>query len=379
MEIVSYNNCAELDALAERWNYLGRQGLYFVPSFPELRNRLEASGCKFRLVVALDNSEITAIACFIYSNVNKNYEIATRKLFRLPVKVVELFGSCVLGEPSENVIRKIFHLIIEEGGFDLINIGHIFVDSPLYKAVTSLHNVIVWNVTRKKQLWWLIRLPSSFDEYISSLRKSARIRIARDYRRFEREAPEFRVLQLPEEVDIFLRDAEKISHQTYQWNLSYGLCNNESTRQRFIRLAKNGDLRCYITYLHGEPCAFGWGQLSHRKFLFRQTGYDPKHRKLSPGTALIMRMIRDLIENTDCEVFDFLWGGEDGYKSRFGTVHLSCASIQAAKIYKPYSVLIAALDQVLNLSKNLVGLVVELGPVKARLRSALRRYGVGTY
>jgi Acetyltransferase (GNAT) domain len=379
MEILSYNNCTELDALEDRWNLLGRQGLYFVPSFQELRNRLEAGGCKFRLLVALDNSQIIAIACFIYSNINKTYEIATRKLFRLPVKVVDLFGSCVLGEPNENVIRKFFHHIIKEGGFDLINIGHIFVESPLHKAATSLGNVIVWNVTRKRQTWWLIQLPDSFDEYISSLRKTARSHIARDYRRFERAAPEFRVMQLPEEVDIFLRDAEKISYLTYQWTLSYGLYNNENTRQKFMRLAKNGNLRCYISYLHGKPCAFGWGELSHRKFLFRQTGYDPQHRKLSPGTALIMRMIRDLIENTDCEVFDFLWGGEDGYKSRLGTVNLSCASIQAAPIYKPYSLLIAVLDQVLNLFKNLVGSVIERGPVRARLRSMLRRFGVGTF
>jgi hypothetical protein len=379
MEIVSYSTCSELAALEDRWNHLGKQGLYFVPSFPELRNRLEANECKFRLLVALEDSQITAIACFIYGHANKTYEFASRTLFRLPVKMVDLFGSCVLGEPSETVIREFFHLIIEEGGFDVINVGHIFVDSPLYKAVISLHGLIVWRVTRKMQLWWLIRLPNSFDEYISSLRKTARIHITRDCRRFERESPEFRIIRFPQEVDIFLQDAEKISHLTYQWNLNYGLRNDENTRQKFIRLAKNGNLRCYVIYLHGKPCAFGWGELSHGKFHFRQTGYDPQCRKLSPGSALIMRMIRDLIENTDCKIFDFQWGGDDGYKSRLGTFSTSCALIQAAPIRRPYSRLIAALDQGLNLLKNLAGSVVERGPIKGRLRSALRRYGVGTF
>jgi Acetyltransferase (GNAT) domain len=379
MEIVIYRNCSELTTLEERWDHLGKQGLYFVPSFPELRNRLEANGCKFRLLAALENSQITAIACFIYGQVSKTYEFASRTLFRLPVKMVDLFGSCVLGEPGETVIRKFFQLIIEEGGFDVINVGRIFVDSPLYKAVNSLDDVVVWQVTRKTQLWWLIKLPDSFDEYISSLRKTARAHITRDYRRFERQAPEFRMMRLPEEVDIFLRDAETISHLTYQWNLNYGLCSDGNTRQKFLRLAENGSLRCYITYVQGKPCAFGWGELNHGKFHFRQTGYDPQYRKLSPGSALILRMIRDLIENTDCKVFDFLWGGDDGYKSRLATFSTSCASIQAAPIYRPYSRLIAGLDQGLNLFKNLAGSIVERGPVKARLRSVLRRYGVGTF
>ena len=379
MQIMSYSNCSELPALEDSWSHLGKLGLYFVPSFPELRNRLEADRCKFRLLAALENSQITAIACFIYGKVDKTYEVASRTLFRLPVRMVELFGSCVLGEPSETVIREFFQRIIEEGGFDVINIGHIFVNSPLYKVATSLSDAVTWRVTRKMQTWWLIRLPGSFDQYISSLRRTARAHITRDYRRFEREAPEFRVMQLPQDVDAFLHDAATISHSTYQWNLNYGLRSDESTQQKFMRLAENGNLRCYITYIRGEPCAFGWGELCHGKFHFRQTGYDPRYRKVSPGSALIMKMIQDLIENTDCEVFDFLWGGDDGYKSRLGNFGTSCASLQVAPIDKPYSRLIAILDQGLNLIKNIAGLVVEYGPVKARLRSALRRFGVGTF
>jgi hypothetical protein len=80
--------------------------------------------------------------------------------------------------------------------------------------------------------------------------------------------------------------------------------------------------RCAVIFffVENKPCAFGWGELAYKRFVFQQTGYDPDYRKLSPGTALMMRMIRDLIEHTDCEVFDFLWGGDEGYKSRLGTV-----------------------------------------------------------
>jgi hypothetical protein len=270
-------------------------------------------------------------------------------------------------------------LILKEGGFDLINIGHIFAESQLCKAASRLRGTVTWSGARKEKLWWLIRLPRSFDEYVASLRETTRHHVTRDCHRFERAAPQFRIMTRPEDVDIFLQDAEKISQRTYQWNLNYGIRNDEATRQHFVRLAENGTLRCYLSYVQGKPCAFGWGELAHKRFSFRQTGYDPEYRKLSPGTALMMKMIRDLIENTDCKVFDFQWGGDDGYKSRLGTISVGCTSMQVAPMYRPYSLLVAVFEQMLHLAKNAVGLVVERGPIKARLRSALRRYGIGTF
>ena len=222
-------------------------------------------------------------------------------------------------------------------------------------------------------------MPRSFDEYFASLRKSVRAHIVRYCRRFERENPDFRVMQRPEEVEVFLRDAEKISRLAYQWKFGGGVHNDQNTRQELMRLAENGILRCYIVYLRGNPCAFGWGKLSYGKFSFQSTGYDPQYRKLSPGTALMIRMIRDLIENTNCKVFDFRWGGEDGYKSRFGSFSVGCAWVRVAKIYRPYSLFIILLDQTLNLAKNLVGLIIERGPLRKQLRSARRRHGIETF
>jgi len=382
MKIISYNKCSELDAVEDAWNRLGEQGLYFVPSFSELKYQLETSLSQFQLLVAVDNSQIKAIACFTYENTVRHYGIATRKLLDLPIKTITLFGSCVLGEPAEDIIRMLFRQVIDGSNFDLIDVGEIFVDSPLYNAVTTLRGVIAWNGSRKKRHWWLIRLPNSFEEYIGSLRETARKRIIRDCRKFEREDdPDFRIIQHPEEIDGFLKDAEKISRTTYQWNFGYvyGVHNDEITRQKFMRLAEAGTLRCYIAYLRGTPCAFGWGKLNYGRFSFQRTGFDPKYSKLSPGTALIIRMIRDLIENTNCEVFDFMWGGDDGYKARFGNVDLSCATILAAKIHRPYSLLILLLDQTLNFAKTLVGLIIEHGPLRKRLRSVRRRQGIGTF
>ncbi len=380
MEIVSYTDCSELASLANAWERLSEHELRFVPSFLDLRRQLESDNAKFRFLVAIDHSQITAMACFVYVRTKKRYEIATKNLFRLPVRQLTLYGSSILGQPTEDVIRKFFRLIMEEADFDFINVGEILVDFPLYRAVTSLHRgVTAWRSTRKQRLWWLIRLPGSFDEYLASLPKRTRIHITRDCQKCGREGIDLRVMQRAEDVIQFLQDAETISRSTYQWKLGYGTRNDEATRQHLVQLAAIATLRCYILYLRGAPCAFGWGELSHRAFVFQETGYDPQYGRLSPGTNLIVGMIRDLIENADCRLFDFKWGGEDGYKARFGNASFGCVSMQVAPVYRPYSLLLIMLDHALNLFKNLVGSIVELGAIKPHLRAVMRRFGMGTF
>jgi GNAT acetyltransferase-like protein len=376
MDIVSYDARSQLDALENVWEELSEQEVQFVPSFLELCG---AVGKKFQILVAIENKQAKAVACFVYRDTRKEYEIATRKLFSLPLKEVSLFGSCVLGQPDQPVIRRFLQLIIKEGGFDIINLGDIFTESSLYKAAGSLRGVVAWTAARKKRQWWLTRLPRSFNEYIASLPASSRSHITRDCRKCEREVSAFRVMCNPAEIGIFLRDAESISRTSYQWELDYGVRNDERTQRQFSWLANNGILRSYILDVHGTPAAFGWGKLCHNTFVFVQTGYNPQFRKLSPGTALIMRMFQDLIENTDCEYFDFLWGGDDGYKARLGNIRMTCVPIQLAEIYRPYPMLILVLDQALNSIKKALGAILEHRVVKQRLRTLMRRYGIGTF
>jgi hypothetical protein len=378
MRIVEFDHTPLPSEVEQAWARLAVDGLFFVPSYAELQNRLR-SGCRFRLLAAVTESKIESMACFIFEDGIKYYHIGGTKLFHLPVRLASLFGSCVVGQTTKDIVCAFFGCIISRGDFDLVDVGYSFLDSPLYKALADLENARVWQVARKKLLWWLIRLPNSFEEYIDALPETTRRHVRRDCRRFDRQAPAFRVLHRPEEVDSFLADAAAISRLTYQWRLKYGLQHDEDTHRRLRRLAENGALRCYISYIGNKPCAFGWGELNHGKFYFEQTGFDPSFHKFSPGTALIMRIIKDMIENTDCRLFHFQWGSEEGYKSRLSTESHMCTSLQVAQKRRLYPALIAVLDRALNAAKNSVGFIVERSPLKARMRGILRRQGVGTF
>lgn len=383
MQIESYNTLLELESLKEDWTRLSAQKPHFVPSFSEMRHELSATGADFRVLVARDNAEVKAIACFLFKDGVKQYGMATRQLFAFPVRSVYLFSACVLGCPSEQTVQRFFQIIIETSRFDLIELGQILIDSPLYRAVKSLPGIVAWRILRKDEIRWLIDLPGSFDEYLSMLGWRTRRDVQRYSRKVEREAPEFRVIHQPKDVPDFLREAEQISRLTYQWKLGIRLRNDKATLDHFVRLANAGTLRGYLLYIQGRPCAFAWGELSQGKFAYRAIGYDPQYSKLSPGTVLYTWLIRDLIENTDCRVFDFGGGGEEGYKSRLATVSLSCVRMQAAKIYRPYPFFLFAIDQALLLAKSsMMGLLESVagrGLLGRRLKSLLRPYGVGNY
>lgn len=72
-------------------------------------------------------------------------------------------------------------------------------------------------------------------------------------------------------------------------------------------------------------------------------------------------MIRDLIDNTDCKVFDFDVGGDFEYKTHFGNTSLNCIALQVGRLYSPYSFFLIALDQVLNWIKTLIRFIIGQG------------------
>jgi CelD/BcsL family acetyltransferase involved in cellulose biosynthesis len=384
MEIVRYTRLSDLADLREVWARLSEQEAQFVPNFADFEFDIARSGAKFCVFATVENGQVISLACFIYHDGIKRYGFAGRRLLALPVKRVYLFGSCVLGQASEELTREFFQQIIAEGGFDVIEVGQILVDSILHRAIAGLpRSIIVWQAFRKNELRWLIRLPGSFEEYLASLGAESRRHANRYSRRVEQEGAEYRLISGADEVEDFLRAAETISRTTYQWKLDRGVRNDERSRQWLRRIAERGNLRCYLLYLHGKPCAFGWGQLCHRTFYYQAIGYDPQFAKLSPGTALFMRLMRDLIENTDCASFDFGSGREDGYKSRLATISLDCVSLEVAPRYRPYSFTLAALDRVLVWVKNLIMNSMERlagrGALRRRLKSALRPLGVAMY
>ena len=377
-KLQAYKSLGEIDTIARVWDILRTQEQRFILSFAETKIALQESKFEFCFITIEDKCSTIGIACFFNRKATKDFSISGRLLFRLPVRETRLYYSSVLGRVNEPTLKAVLRLAAHEWPFDLMVLPEIEVNSPLHSAATTLGDGLV--PTRpgwKHSVHWLIKLPSSFDEYLKSLRSTTRKKVLRTIRTLERHGKyQLKVVQDASQIDQFLRDGERISRRTYQWTIGHRLQNDDKTRKRYLGLAAEGRLRCYILYMDATPCAFARGEISGTLYQYETPGFDPSFDKLSPGTVLLMWAIRDLIENSGCKTFDFGSGGDyTGYKARFANYHFECDRIDICNIYAPYSFCIFVIQQTLSSVKRWLSFVVGASGLRQRLKKLISKYG----
>jgi len=176
------------------------------------------------------------------------------------------------------------------------------------------------DATAQFQPWYWIDYSGAFDDYLASLGASSRQTFRYSVRRLKRDMEHHvRLVRCSdaEQIDEFLRDAEEVSKNTYQWKeLGLGLSNRAGVGRRLKAAADLGQLCSYILLLRGKPSAFIEGFRSSDSFIFYQIGFLPELSKQSVGTVAVLETIRDLMESPHPpRIFDFL-PGDDGYKRR---------------------------------------------------------------
>jgi len=369
----------ELDQYADDWDRLARQINRFFPSYGEARVELERS--PFLVTVFPKQGPTTALACFVNRQAQQVFTVGERRLFSLPARETSMFGGDVLGTFDENALRRCLRAAFTEWRCDLFTLGEIAIGSVLQQASKRLgRGLLPTKRHRKHPVRWLIRLPSTFEGYLGSLRASTRKSVLYTLRRVERELPyRHELVTRPEQVASFLREGESISRRTYQWNVGQRLQNDDATLQRYIGLARKGLLRCHMLYINGEPCAFTRGEISSRAYHYETPGFLTEYRHYSPGVVLLMWTIKDLIENSPCTLFDFGAGGDEhGYKARFGTLAVHCKDLQLAPIWRPYSAALLAMHFALSAAKNAASKAIVSGVLRQRLKKAIRQEAAGS-
>jgi hypothetical protein len=377
-ELVVLSRSDDLAKIADAWDSLRATEVLFFPDFESLLFLLPEGGKDFRILALKDGDHILSLACFTYARTIKRFTLGERKLFSLPIKEVSLFGSAILGHVNNDLIDKFLNVLQATFDFDFVYFGYIPFCSDLYSTIhTRRPSFFATSPSRKASIRWLINLPKSFDEYLADLSSNSRQSIKRKMRKLEHELRwDFKIISSPEQVEPFLRDSEVVSRLTYQWNVGDRLYNDEATRQLYTQRARTGHLRCYIAYASGKPCAFLRGELVGETYYYETPGFDPGYSKFSPGLVLLMWAIRDLIEQTNCKLFDFGAGGDAaGYKSTFGNLSFACRVVEVGSWSNPYSVAIMALQEGLNLSKNILSRLFGQGKLTRRIKKAIRRYG----
>lgn len=337
---------------------------------------------QLQLVVIRRTDHIVGFAPFILRSSLKKYTIAERRLFSLPTRTCYLIGGDILGDLRPETVAAILQWLMRSTNCHLIELCDIMNAGRVHAALANTDTPdLIWrNRGRKLAVHWVIDLPSSIKEYYLQQSHKSRAMLKQINRKvFEGSRGSVTVVTAAEQVEEFLSVAHEISRKTYQWDLGTQLVNDETTRQRLTKSADNRRLRGYLLALDGVPCSFIVGCLANHIFRYEMAGYDPQWAKDSPGKALLLYTLEDLISNTSCKVFDFGEGGDtSGYKSVFGNRSYSSLTIDMALRTRVYSRFLLALQDGLNLIKNIGSTILGNNRVTAAFRRRLKKHASPT-
>ena len=176
---------------------------------------------------------------------------------------------------------------------------------------------------------WQTHLPDSVKAFYKDMSGSRKRYLRRYTRALEKACSgpvEMVCYRSEDKLDHVIGIASEISAKTYKHALNVGFRDDYLTRSLLTKAAKQGRLRAYVLYASGEPCAFEYGIEYGNVFFPEHIGYDPFFRSCSPGTVLFIKVVEDLIENSNVRVFDYGFGAA-AYKERFGTESWPEASV----------------------------------------------------
>jgi CelD/BcsL family acetyltransferase involved in cellulose biosynthesis len=140
--------------------------------------------------------------------------------------------------------------------------------------------------------------------------------------------------------------------------------------------AESGILRCHVLLAGEQPCAFSRGFIKGDMYYYDTPGFDPGFSKASPGTVLLLRVIEDLIVNTECRVLDFgIGGGNSGYKKILGNRCYEAVSLEVGRRWDPYARLLFGIQGAVNFTKRFGESVLGKDYLKRIAKRILRKYG----
>lgn len=171
----------------------------------------------------------------------------------------------------------------------------------------------------------LLKIPATFDEYLSQFRRKKRYNLKRQLRMLEQHcAGELELLRVehPDQVHLYVKQVSKMLGRTWQGRLiDKKITDFILSSQALLRLARNKLLRSYLLRCGSNYCAFVHGyQYENRIYHYADIGYDQRYARFSPGAVLWLLLVKDLIDHNPPE--SVIFGvGDSEYKSQFGSHH----------------------------------------------------------
>jgi CelD/BcsL family acetyltransferase involved in cellulose biosynthesis len=165
----------------------------------------------------------------------------------------------------------------------------------------------------------VITLPKSWDDLVAGLDAKFRRNLHVAENRLRHDRAEF-ALVAPNEVEDAVRELIRLHEARWQQRREIGMLATAALhnfhREAAARLARLGIVRLYTLRVAGETIAVQYNLRRGSRVFAYLSGFDPAHRRDSPGAALLAHSIRCAIEE-GASHFDFLRNREE-FKYEWG-------------------------------------------------------------
>lgn len=355
------------DSVVQAWERLLAQcsnpeRLYQSPAW--LANLASQTQDQLYVAVLEQGDGISGVVPLRMQEVNLDFAVGSRNLVRRRFRVANVLGNRPLIAEEvaayETLLAGIAHEFPQCQGLYFTSLPSASTTATLLKTCTRTR--WKYHAVDGIQLHHFIRLPENFEKFLEPLNSRTRRNFKRRLKGFDpKEKPGSRMERIEKSAQVpsFLETAALISRKTWQHqSVGQRVKTDPLENARLTHLADRGILRSYLLYHGDTPCAFCIGYQFGDVFYADEVGFDASLSDISPGTALFLKIIQDLLIHNRANLFNF-GVGDAPYKHLFSN-----------ETYEDASMLVVP-----KTLSNILTLVGHEAFLRARekLRAALRR------
>lgn len=243
---------------------------------------------------------------------------------------IEINGLITDGtSESEKIIYEYLKSLIKKKKVDLFAFDHLTARNPLWEGLLNGEGVQKKSVYKNSVEWVTTLRDSKTGDKIRVHSQKTSSKLKRKARKFERaynNELQIKFFNKTEEVDFFIKKAETISKNSYQYSINVGIADNKYWNSMLRAMTDGKYFRGYMLMNNEKPIAYIFGVKYSNILYLIGTSYDHSFSQYSPGEYLRHQLIEKfMVQGIDIIDYGF---GDAVYKQRCGTEYIEEASIR---------------------------------------------------
>ncbi len=271
-------------------------------------------------IVARNDDGVQCLAPFYVHHRHFHVRLGVIDLLKPRVRMLKAFGNRVVhaqNAPVVPALQSIFQTLRSmRGQFDTLMFFELDVGGAVWNYFQETggkrDGFRLIPASASPGVVYLIRLPETFDAYMSAFKGTRRKALRKLVRDFEvRCGTSYSIVRVtgPAEAQAFVEDAHRLYPKTWQAQAITETPHLRPANQAFYReVAERGWYRGYALKVGDRTIAFQSGFQYKGVYHFDETGYDLEWREAGPGNVLQLKIMEDLCSYNPPLVCDFGYG-----------------------------------------------------------------------